>query len=67
MLALILALTLASTTQGWADGPYHHGNYRHDAHGYWDNHHAYRHYAYWHNYRGYWGNENGVQVFFILD
>jgi len=66
VIALALTMALASSSQVWAD-QYHYGNYRHDGHGYWDDHHAYHHYAYWHSHHGYWGYQNGVSVFFILN
>lgn len=67
--ALVATLFFTGGSQAWADHPqhFHHGHYRHDAHGYWDEHHAYHHYVYWHSHPGYWGYDNGVQVFFILD
>jgi hypothetical protein len=66
--AAILALTFAvvAATGGTAFADYHHDGYRHDAHGYWDNHHAYHHYAYYHQHRGYWGYQNGVRIFINL-
>jgi len=55
--AVTVTLMLATAAPSRADG------YRHDDHGYWDNHHSYHHYDYYQNHRGYWDERNGVRIF----
>jgi len=59
--AVTVTLMLAAATPSLADGPY-----RHDDHGYWDDHHHYHAFDYYQNHRGYWDERNGVRIFINL-
>jgi hypothetical protein len=61
--ALIAAFALGTVGQAMADD----GPYRHDAHGYWDEHQGYHHFDTYHNHHGYWHENNGVRIFINVD